>query len=112
MGAMRELRLDGIEPVRMSPASVAWGQQGKQERRQPRPRREDAARERMLRMLAPGHEPGTLDLEYVVDQEGMMVAIQVRDRGTGDVVARVRAEDLWRLASEEAAGGLLLERRG
>jgi hypothetical protein len=66
----------------------------------------------MLRMLAPGHDPGTLELEYVVDREGLMVAIQVRDTGTGEVIARVRAEDLWRLASEEAAGGLLLERRG
>ncbi|GIW13408.1 MAG: hypothetical protein KatS3mg062_0847 [Tepidiforma sp.] len=109
---MRELRLAGIEPVRISPASVAWGPPGKQERRQPRPRREDAGRERMVRMLAPGHDPATLELEYVVDQEGMMVAVQVRDAVTGDVVARVRAEDLWRLASEEAAGGLLLERRG
>lgn len=109
---MRELRLDGIEPVRMAPASVAWGQQGKRERREPPARRDDAARDRMIRMLAPGHGPGSLELEYVVNEEGMMVAIQVRDRATGEVVARVRAEDLWRLASEEAAGGLLLERRG
>lgn len=109
---MRELRLDGIEPVRMAPASVAWGQQEKRERREPPARRDDAARDRMIRMLAPGHDPGSLELEYVVNEEGMMVAIQVRDRATGEVVARVRAEDLWRLASEEAAGGLLLERRG
>ncbi|MES4791882.1 MAG: hypothetical protein C4321_01835 [Chloroflexota bacterium] len=112
MGTMHELRLDSIEPVRMAPPSVAWGQQGRKERREPPPRRDDAARERMIRMLAPGHDAGLLELEYVVDQEGMMVAIQVRDRATGEVVARVRAEDLWRLASEEAAGGLLLERRG
>ncbi|GIW19271.1 MAG: hypothetical protein WHT63_10080 [Tepidiforma sp.] len=109
---MRELRLEGIAPVGISPAPASWGQGGGRDRRMPRPRQEGGNRERMIRMLAPGHDPGTLELEYVVDHEGMMVAIQVRDARTGDVIARVRAEDLWRLASEEAAGGLLLERRG
>lgn len=109
---MRELRLSGIEPARLTPASVDWGHGNQRQRREQRPREDGSSRDRMVRMLAPGHDPGTLELEYVVDQEGMMVAVQVRDRETGEVVARVRAEDLWHLASEEAAGGLLLERRG
>ncbi len=109
---MRELRLGGVEPARLTPAAVDWGQGNQRQRREQPPRGEGSSRDRMVRMLAPGHDPGTLELEYVVDQEGMMVAVQVRDRVTGELVARVRAEDLWRLASEEAAGGLLLERRG
>ena len=109
---MRELRLESIDPVRLSPAPASWGQGRRQDRPKPSARGTSGSRQRMIQMLAPGHDPATLELEYVVDHAGMMVAIQVRDTATGDVIARVRAEDLWRLASEEAAGGLLLERRG
>ena len=51
-------------------------------------------------------------MDYVVDAAGMMVAVLVRDLSTGEVIARMAAEDLWQLGSEEAAGGLLLERKG
>jgi hypothetical protein len=51
-------------------------------------------------------------VDYVVDANGIMVAIIVREVSSGEVIARIKAEDLWRLAGDEAAGGLLLERRG
>jgi hypothetical protein len=51
-------------------------------------------------------------VDYVVDAQGMMVAVLVRDVSSGEVIARINAEDLWQLGSEEAAGGLLLERKG
>lgn len=109
---MAELRLERITPVGTAASAVSWGERGRRDRRDLLKRGASGNRERLIRLLAPGHAPEALELEYVVDHAGMMVAIQVRDTATGDVIARVRAEDLWRLASEEAANGLLLERRG
>lgn len=110
---MADLRLAAIDPIHTSTESVAWGQRNGHGayQRQPKPRQKDT-RERLVAMLAPAHEPETVEVDYVVDGEGMMVAILVRDLTTGEVIARIQAEDLWRLASEEAAGGLLVERRG
>lgn len=110
---MADLRLAAIDPIHTSTESVAWGQRNGSGayQRQPQPRQKDT-RARLVAMLAPAHEPETVEVDYVVDGEGMMVAILVRDLSTGEVIARIQAEDLWRLASEEAAGGLLVERRG
>ena len=66
----------------------------------------------LIAALAPGRLPETCEVDYVVDAQGMMVAVLVRDLSTGEVIARINAEDLWQLGTEEAAGGLLLERRG
>jgi hypothetical protein len=41
-----------------------------------------------------------------------MVAVLVRDMSNGEVIARIEAQDLWQLGADEAAGGLLLERKG
>lgn len=110
---MADLRLTAIDPIHTSTESVAWGQRhgSSAYQRQPKPKQKDT-RARIVAMLAPAHEPETVEVDYVVDGEGMMVAILVRDLTTGEVIARIQAEDLWRLASEEAAGGLLVERRG
>ncbi|HMO53057.1 MAG TPA: hypothetical protein PJ994_01010 [Tepidiformaceae bacterium] len=110
---MADLRLAAIDPIRTTTESVAWGQRNGSSAYQRQPqRREKDARARLVAMLAPSREPETCEVDYVVDGEGMMVAILVRDLTTGEVIARIQAEDLWRLASEEAAGGLLVERRG
>lgn len=109
---MADVRLERVTPVSTATAAVSWGESGRKGRRGSPKREPGGNRERLIRMLAPGHAPEALELEYVVDRDGMMVAIQVRDLRNGEVVARIRAEDLWRLASEDAAGGLLLERRG
>jgi hypothetical protein len=109
---MADLRLAGINPVHTSTEAVAWGQPGRRDRDQQQPRRQKPARERLVAMLAPSRAPEACEVDYVVDATGIMVAILVRDVATGEVIARINAEDLWRLAGNEASGGLLVERRG
>lgn len=109
---MADLRLAAIDPVHTSTEAVGWGQSGRRGRDQQQPRRQKSTRERLVAMLAPSRAPETCEVDYVVDATGIMVAILVRDVSTGEVIARITADDLWRLASEEAAGGLLVERRG
>lgn len=109
---MADLRLTAIDPIHTAPERVDWGQHDRRGRDQEQPRRQKSARERLVSMLAPSHAPETCEVDYVVDSAGIMVAILVRDVATGDVIARIKADDLWRLAGDEAAGGLLVERRG
>lgn len=109
---MADLRLAAIDPIHTSTEAVAWGQHDRRGRDQQQPRRQKSARERLVAMLAPSRAPETCEVDYVVDATGIMVAILVRDVATGEVIARIKADDLWRLGSEEAAGGLLVERRG
>ena len=108
---MADLRLAAIDPIRVTAdAVVADGRgRGNPYQRQPRKR---TARERLVAALAPGRAPETCEVDYVVDAQGMMVAVLVRDVATGEVIARINAGDLWQLGAEEATGGLLLERRG
>jgi len=106
-----EIRLAPIGPARIAAESAAWegrGQRGSYQR----PRRQQTARERLVSAVAPGRDPETCEVDYVVDGKGLMVAVLVRDVASGEVIARINAEDLWQLGSEEAAGGLLLERKG
>lgn len=108
---MADIKLGAITPAHIAPEAPVWdgrGNHGAYER----PKRQRSARERLVAVLAPGREPETCEVDYVVDGKGLMVAVLVRDVRTGEVIARINAEDLWQLGSEEAAGGLLLERRG
>ena len=107
---MADLRLTAIDPVRLAAGRVwADGRQGGGKRgNQPRP----SGKARLVQALAPGRPVETCEVDYVVDAQGLMVAVLVRDVSTGEVIARINAEDLWQLGSEEAAGGLLLERKG
>lgn len=108
---MADLRLAGISPTRVATEAAAWDGRGNREAYQ-RPKRQPSSRERLVAALAPGRAPETCEVDYVVDSKGLMVAVLVRDVASGEVIARINAEDLWQLGSEEAAGGLLLERRG
>lgn len=108
---MADLRLAAIDPIRIATDSAAWGGANRNGAYQ-RPKPKRTARERLVAALAPGRAPETCEVDYVVDAQGMMVAVLVRDLSTGEVIARINAEDLWQLGTEEAAGGLLLERRG
>jgi hypothetical protein len=109
---MADLRLAAIDPIHTSTKAVAWGQHDRRGRDQQQPRRQKSARERLVAMLAPSRAPETCEVDYVVDATGIMIAFLVRDVATGEVIARIKADDLWRLAGDEAAGGLLVERRG
>ena len=108
---MADLRLAAIDPVRVAAGPVVADGRGRGNAHQ-QPRRQRSARERLVAALAPGRAPETCAVDYVVDSQGMMVAVLVRDVSTGEVIARINAEDLWQLGPEEAAGGILLERRG
>jgi hypothetical protein len=106
-----DLRLAGIDPVHIATAAAYRDGRGNAGAYK-RPPRQRTARERLVAALAPGREPESCEVDYVVDAKGLMVAVLVRHVATGEVVARINAEDLWQLGSEEAAGGLLLERKG
>ncbi len=108
---MADLRLGAIDRVRLSTGSI--GQEGRDRGAgHQRPRRERSARERLVAALAPGRQPEACEVDYVVNASGMVVAVLLRDVPTGEVIARINAEDLWKLGAHEAAGGLLLERKG
>jgi hypothetical protein len=108
---MADLRLGAVSPARIATDAAAWDGRGQRGAYQ-RPKSQRTARERLVAVLAPGREPESCEVDYVVDGQGLMVAVLVRDVATGEVIARINAEDLWQLGSEEAAGGLLLERKG
>ena len=108
---MADLRLAGVDPVHIA-ASPAYRDGRGSAGAYKRPPRQRTARERLVAALAPGREPESCEVDYVVDAGGLMVAVLVRDVSTGEVIVRINAEDLWQLGSEEAAGGMLLERRG
>ncbi len=96
---------------RVRPSSVATDGRGHQGAYQ-RPKQKGSSRERLVAAVAPGRDPESCEVDYVVDAQGTMVAVLVRDVLNGEVIARINAEDLWQLGSEEAAGGILLERKG
>ena len=107
---MADLRLAAIDPVRLTAGQV-WAddrQGGGKRGNQPRP----SGKTRLVHALAPGRPVETCEVDYVVDAQGLMVAVLVRDVSTGEVIARVEARDLWQLGMDEAAGGVLLERKG
>ena len=108
---MADLRLARIEPIRVAadPVVADGRNRGGAHQRQPQKR---SARERLIAALAPGRAPESCEVDYVVDAQGMVVAVLIRDVAKREVIARINAEDLWQLGNEEAAGGLLLERRG
>jgi hypothetical protein len=108
---MADLRLASIDHVHFATESAAWSGRGRQGA-YPRPQPRKTAKERLVAVLAPGRQPETCEVDYVVDGKGMMVAVLVRDVSTGEVIARINAEDLWQLGPQEAAEGLLLERKG
>ena len=108
---MADLRLAAIDPIRVTADAVVADGRGRGNPYNQKPRKR-TARERLVAALAPGRAPETCEVDYVVDAEGMMVAVLVRDVATGEVIARINAGDLWQLGAEEATGGLLLERRG
>lgn len=109
---MADLRLGAIDPIRATAGRVAWEGGGHGGHREPPSHRQHQARERVATLFAPGRAPETIDLDYVVDTGGMLVAVLVRDIATGKTIARVEADDLWRLAGDEAVSGMLMERRG
>ncbi|MEO8538881.1 MAG: hypothetical protein ABI577_04010 [bacterium] len=107
---MADLRLAAIDPVRLSSAMVAAdGRRGNGGYAAPRRK---TAKERLVSALAPGRSAEACEVDYVVDANGVMVAVLVRDVSSGEVIARIEAENLWQLGAEEATGGLLLERKG
>lgn len=108
---MSDLRLTRIDPIRIAadPVVADGRNRGGAEQRQPKKR---SARERLVAALAPGRAPESCEVDYVVDAQGMVVAVLVRDVSNGEVIARINAGDLWQLGNDEPAGGLLLERRG
>lgn len=108
---MADLKLTAIDRVSFATHSVATDGRGRGGAYS-RPKRQRTARERLVALLAPNREPETCEVDYVVDAQGMMVAVLVRDAVNGEVIARINAEDLWQLGAEEASGGLLLERKG
>lgn len=108
---MADLRLAAIDPIRTT-AGAVWADGRNGAGTNPRSPRKQSAKERLVRALAPGRPVETCEVDYVVDGNGMMVAILVRDVSNGEVVARIEAQDLWQLGAAEVTGGMLLERKG
>ncbi len=108
---MADLRLAAIDPVRLS-AGAVWADGRQSGGTYSRTPRKKSAKDRLVQALAPGRTAESCEVDYVVDANGMMVAVLVRDVSTGEVIARIEAQDLAQLGADEATGGLLLERKG
>lgn len=103
-------KLTAVDPVHISTEGLGRDRsQRNPYQRQPVRR---PARARFLAATVPGHDPETCEVDYVLDETGVLTAILVRDLGTGEVLARVESNDLSTLGGDEAASGLLYERRG
>jgi hypothetical protein len=109
---MADLRLASVDRTRVVTDGASWDGRGRRDAYQRPKGQQRTAKERLVSVLAPGKAAEACEVDYVVDGNGLMVAVLVRDAVTGETLARINAEDLWQLGAEEAAGGILLERKG
>ena len=103
-------KLAGVDPVHISTEGL--GRDRSQRNPYQRPPERRSGRTRFLAATVPARDPETCEVDYVIDDTGALTAILVRDVLTGDLLARVESADLSSLGGEEAASGLLYERRG
>ena len=103
-------KLAAVDPVHISSEGIGRERPHQHpHQRKPIPRQ---SRNRFLAATVPSREPDTCEVDYVIDGDGLLTAILVRDIATGVVLARVESNDLRDLGGEDAASGLLYERRG
>jgi len=108
---MSTLRLEAVERIHI-PADRAAGDQRGPRYPHPVPLSKRKPRERLVEATLAGTDPETCEIEMVLDEFGVMVAVVIRDIGSGAVLARVDANVLAALEATEGDGGMLLERRG
>lgn len=109
--AVSPLRLEAVERIHIPAERAAW-EQSARGRRGPALPPKRKPRERLVEALLAGTDPETCEVEMLLDDHGLLVAVVIRDLASGALLARV---DPAELASFEAAagdGGILLERRG
>ena len=108
---MSTLRLEAIERIHIPAERAAWDQPG---RRYPKPLQPSKRkpRERLIEATLAGTDPETCEIEMVLNESDVMVAVVIRDLASGAVLARVEANVLAALEATEGDGGMLLERRG
>jgi hypothetical protein len=102
-------RLAGVEPVHIS--TEAMGRERQQQNAYPRKSVRRPARARFLAATVPSRDADTCEVDYVLDETGVLTAILVRDIVSGEVLARVESSELRSLGGDEATSGLLYERR-
>lgn len=107
---MAELRLARIDPVHIALEGARWEQ-----RRQPRrdgERQTGTPHERLIAAAAPGVDPDSCEVDYVLDGEGNLKYVIIHERASGRELARIAPEALGHLTASGEARGLLFERRG
>ncbi len=105
---MSELKLAPVEPVRISTEAARWNNQ--RGRNSQRRSRHSASRARLVAAIVPGGDPESCEVDYVVDAQGTILSLVVRDVETGLELARITPNQLA-LAAGEAPSGLLFEQR-
>jgi hypothetical protein len=108
---MSDLKLAPIEPARISTEAVAWNNRSNRNPQQRRGR-PSVMRTRLIAAMAPGASPESCEVDYVVDAEGVLMSLIVRDTVTGAELARISPRQLSALVTGDSPSGLLFEQRG
>ena len=107
---MAELKLARVDSVHIALEGAR--------REQRRPPRRDGEQEkgtphdRLVAAAAPGVDPDACEVEYVLDAEGNLKAVVIRELGSGRELARIAPEALGHLTASGESRGLLFERKG
>lgn len=108
---MSTLRLEGVERIHIPTERTSWEQAGRGRQGSPLPRR-PKPRERLVEAALAGTDPETCEVEMLLDAEGLLLAVVIRDLASGAVLARVDPKELASFEATAGDGGMLLERRG
>lgn len=108
---MNTLRLEAVERIHIPAERAAWEQQGRS-RHGPALPPKRKPRERLVEAVLAGTDPETCEVEMVLDDKGLLLAVVIRDRASGAVLARVGPKEIASFEATAGDGGMLLERRG
>lgn len=108
---MNTTRLDAVERIHLPTERTAWDHPGRGPRGRAFPPKRKP-RERLVEAALAGTDPETCEVEMVLDEAGLLVAVVIRDLASGAVLARVDPKELATFEAAAGDGGILLERRG
>ena len=104
-------RLEPVERIHVLAERAAWGHspRGYHGRALPQKRK---PRERLIDAALAGTDPDTCEVEMLLDSEGSLVAVVVRDIASQAILVRLDPAQLATIEAATGDGGMLLERRG
>ncbi|MBI5948349.1 MAG: hypothetical protein HY875_09435 [Chloroflexi bacterium] len=106
---MSALKLASVEPIAVAPRETRWDHGGNA-RQQFRGRQRSPARQRMLRVAVPGHDPETCAIAMELDASGELRHLIITDAASGSVLATLTPAEVLAIGAGDS--GILFERKG